>query len=131
MLCLLSANDHTKASMKDANGFDVHSYEETETLSSGNEPAVGEKRAREDDTDDTEQAARLEEGSHNESSSTNVVPSVHSNNFSNGLYIIWLGAIIFAHVNGSLDSDTITIAHGRLLQDVCEYLAFWFTGILD
>ena len=49
---------------------------------------------------------------------------VLSNNFSNGLYIIWLGAIIFAHVNGSLDSDTITIAHGRLLQDVCECSAF-------
>ena len=30
---------------------------------------------------------------------------VYSNGASNALYIVWLGAIIFAHVNGSLDSD--------------------------
>lgn len=46
---------------------------------------------------------------------------VYSNGVSNAFYIVWLGAVIFAHVNGSLDSDTITIAHGRLLQDVCKY----------
>ena len=53
-----------------------------------------------------------------------VAPSLESNRLvysswvSNGLYVAWLVGIIYAHAQGSLNTDKVMVAQGRLFQDI-------------
>lgn len=43
---------------------------------------------------------------------------VYSTAISNGLYIAWLLAMIYAHATGTLNTDNVMVAQGRILQDI-------------
>ncbi|KAH8114703.1 hypothetical protein DFH11DRAFT_1764888, partial [Phellopilus nigrolimitatus] len=53
---------------------------------------------------------------------------VYSTGVSNALYIVWLCAIIYAHAEGSLNTDNVMIAQGRLFQDISA-VAFAFSSL--
>ena len=47
---------------------------------------------------------------------------VYSGWLSTGLYICWLVGIIYAHAEGSLNTDNVMVAQGKLFQDISEHI---------
>lgn len=47
---------------------------------------------------------------------------MYSSWLSSGLYICWLIGIIYAHAEGSLNTDNVMVAQGKLFQDISEFL---------
>ncbi|KAI5121070.1 hypothetical protein M0805_008584 [Coniferiporia weirii] len=53
---------------------------------------------------------------------------VYTTLLSNMLYVVWLCGIVYAHAKGSLNTDNVMIAQGRLLQDITS-VAFAFSSL--
>lgn len=52
---------------------------------------------------------------------------IYTTGLSNGLYIIWLGGVIYAHARGLLNTDNVMVAQGILAQDISASRSFIFS----
>lgn len=53
---------------------------------------------------------------------------IYATGLSNILYVGWLCGVIYAHTRGALNTDTVMLARGRLLQDITS-MAFAFSSL--